>query len=144
MNAEMKQLINVFSEVFKAIHQLSYQDLAAKKLYPGQPQLLNLINAIEGITQKELSKRNCVKPSTITGMLNKLEANGYVYRTADEADKRIMRVYLTPLGQKHAEEGKKFLASLTEKLFQGFSKEELQVYLRLTEKIRSNIYRDKK
>jgi len=144
MNVEMKQLISVFSEVFKAIHQLSYQDLAAKNLYPGQPQLLNLISTDEGITQKELSKKNCVTPSTITGMLNKLEANGYVYRMPDEADKRIMRVYLTPHGREHAEDGKKFMISLTEQLFQGFSEDELQVYIRLTEKIRSNINRNKK
>ncbi len=140
MKTEVKQLVDAFSEVFKAIHQRSYHKMGDKHMYPGQPKLLALIKDHEGITQKELSEKNCVTPATITGMLNKLEANKYVIRVPDEADKRIMRVYLTPEGRHLAEQGKKFMMAMTEQLFIGFSEEELQTFVMLVEKMRSNLH----
>lgn len=136
---DIKRLIDASTEVFKLIHQLSYRNLDQLRLYPGQPKLLAIIREQEGITQKELSEKNFVKPATITGMLNKLEANQYVYRLPDKTDKRIMRVYLTPEGRRIAELGEKFLTSLTEKMFQDFSMEELGHYLYFMDKIRNNL-----
>jgi DNA-binding MarR family transcriptional regulator len=140
MKPEVKQLIKALSEIFKAIHQHSYHKMKDKCLYPGQPQLLSLIKANEGITQKDLSEKNFVKPATITGMLNKLEANHYVYRVADEADKRVMRVYLTPEGRHITKQGEKFMESLTDQLFDGFSDEELQTFVQLIQKMRTNLH----
>lgn len=138
-NNEIRQLINTFSEVFKLTHQLSYQKMDKHNMYPGQPKLLALIRYHEGLTQKELACKNFVKPSTITGMLNKLEANGYVKRIPDETDKRIMRVYLTPEGRHLAEHGENFLIKMTEQMFNGFSEEELKIFLRLADKIKGNL-----
>jgi DNA-binding MarR family transcriptional regulator len=123
----------------KAIHQHSYQKLEKTKLYPGQPQLLIHIKDNEGITQKALSEKHFVKPATITGMLNKLEANHYVYRVSDDEDKRIMRVYLTIEGRHLAEAGEKFMEGMTNQLFEGLSAEELKTLLHLIQKIRNNM-----
>jgi DNA-binding MarR family transcriptional regulator len=144
MKPEVKQLIKALSEIFKAIHQRSYHKMEDKCLYPGQPQLLSLIKAHEGITQKDLSEKNFVKPATITGMLNKLEANHYVYRVADEADKRVMRVYLTPEGRHITKQGEKFMESMTDQLFDGFSDEELHTLVQLIEKMRNNLHNQDK
>ncbi|HKL98539.1 MAG TPA: MarR family transcriptional regulator [Mobilitalea sp.] len=136
---EVREMIDAYSEVIKSVHQQSYDKLDRIKLYPGQPKLLALIKENEGLTQKELANRNCVKPATITGMLLKLEHNKYVYRIPDSKDKRIMRVYLTPEGRTMAEYGEKLLISITEKMFEGFSNEEMKTYLRLTYKVRDNL-----
>ncbi|MHB8129550.1 MAG: MarR family winged helix-turn-helix transcriptional regulator [Mobilitalea sp.] len=144
MKTEVKQVLEAFSEVFKSIHQRSYHKLGNKNLYPGQPKLLVLIKSHEGITQKELSEKNFVKPSTITGMLNKLEANKLVTRVPDEDDKRMMRIYLTPEGQHLAEQGEKFMMSMTEQLFEGFSDEELRIFVTLAEKLRDNVRNNEK
>lgn len=139
MRKEVVQLINIFSEIIKAIHQHSYHKLANANLYPGQPQLLLLIRENDGITQKALSEKHCVKPATITGMLSKLEANHFVYRVPDDVDKRIMRVYLTPEGKALAEQGEAFIIGLTDRLFDGFTDEEIQTLLRLIKKIKNNL-----
>jgi DNA-binding MarR family transcriptional regulator len=139
MRVEVKELTDNLAQVFKSIHQRSYHKMENKNIYPGQPKLLSLIKANEGITQKELSKMNFVKPATITGMLNKLEANHYLYRVPDEADKRIMRVYLTPEGRSLAEKSEMFMASLVEQLFDGFSDEELSSLLLMTQKLKDNL-----
>jgi DNA-binding MarR family transcriptional regulator len=77
-------------------------------------------------------------------MLNKLEANKYVYRVPDEDDKRIMRVYLTPEGRHLAEQGEKFMKSMMEQLFEDFSDEELHTFVILAEKLRDNLHKHEK
>lgn len=139
---DIKQLINTFSIIFRLTHQQSYQKMDKHNMYPGQPKLLALIKYHEGLTQKELASKNCVKPSTITGMLNKLEANGFVKRVPDEADKRIMRVYLTPEGRKLAKQGEHFLITMTEQMFTGFTDEELKTFIQLSDKIKGNLLKD--
>jgi DNA-binding MarR family transcriptional regulator len=136
---ERRKVIKAYMEIFRLIHQRSYSHLEKLKLYPGQPQLLALINRKEGITQKELSEKNCVKPATITGILNKLEKNHFVYRMSDKEDKRIMRVYLTDDGRKVAENAEHFIQMVTEKMFFGFSDEEVEQFLHLANKIRNNL-----
>ena len=143
MYDKMRILSNNLWEIFKFIHQKSYHKLENECLYPGQPKLLALIKDNEGITQKELSIKNCVQPSTITGMLNKLESNHYVYRVPDEADKRMMRVYLTPEGLRLAHQGDQFLKSLLEQIYEGFTEEELQTFVTLTDKMKHNLLKDK-
>ncbi len=137
--SDLKYLIDTFSEIIRSVHLCSYQQMDHVKLYPGQPKLLAVIYDHEGLTQKELADKNCVKPASITGMLNKLEANGYVYRVPDEADRRNLRVYLTPEGRDAALLGKRFLIGLAEKMFTDFTEEEIKSFIELTHKIKSNL-----
>lgn len=139
MRAEVRELTENLATVFKSVHQRSYHKLENKHLYPGQPKLLSLIKANEGIPQKDLAKINCVTPATITGMLNKLEANHFVYRRPDKSDKRIMRVYLTEEGRNLADKGELFMTSMIEQIFGRFSDDELQSFLSLTRKLKENL-----
>ncbi len=138
-NTDLKLLMETLSQIIKLSHQQSYLQMNQLNMYPGQPKLLALLRHHEGLTQKELAYKHCVKPSTITGMLSKLEANGYVCRIPDETDKRSMRVYLTPQGRQLAEQGEKYLIRLTKQMFTGFSEEELKTYIRLSDKIKRNL-----
>jgi DNA-binding MarR family transcriptional regulator len=136
---EMRPLIEAYMGVGRLIHKCSYNNMEHMKLYPGQPKFLALIKENEGVTQKELAELNSVKPATITGMLYKLEANHFVYRVPDEADKRIMRVYLTEEGRNLAEQSEQFIRSMTETLFDGFTEEDSKCFIRLTGKMRENL-----
>jgi len=72
-------------------------------------------------------------------MLSKLEANHYVRRAPDEEDKRIMRVYLTPEGRCMAEQGEAFMKGLTNRLFDGFTDEELKSMHHMVLRIKNNL-----
>lgn len=139
MKDQISQMMGTFSDIMKLIHQRTYHKHKDKCIYPGQPKLLILIKANEGITQKELASKNCVKPATITEMLKKLEANNYVYRVPDEIDKRILRVYLTPQGHRFAEYSEKYAQGMMELIFRGFSDEELQTLSSLMDRMRNNL-----
>ncbi|HHV12074.1 MAG TPA: MarR family transcriptional regulator [Clostridiales bacterium] len=139
MPEEIKQIARNLMEISKSFHLLSYHKSINKNLHPGQPKLLSLIKGHEGISQKELATMTCVKASTITGMLNTLEAKHFVYRLVDEADKRIMRVYLTPEGREVAIQSEQLMKNLYETLFKDFSTEELNVILSLSNKMIENL-----
>ena len=53
----------------------------------------------EGITHSELGKRLMLSKAPITGVVDRLERGGYVHRTADQKDRRISRVVITPRGE---------------------------------------------
>lgn len=81
-------------------HRNKAQDLlAAIDLYPGQEFLLYYLWPNDGLTQSELAEKLCVKPATLTRMLDRMEKSGYVERQADAFDQRISRVHLTESGR---------------------------------------------
>ena len=48
----------------------------------------------------ELSKRMYLNPSTITGVVDRLEKKKYVLRDRSEKDRRVVKVQLTPKGDR--------------------------------------------
>lgn len=139
LKCEIKALLDSFSDVMKLIHQKSYHKHDNLSIYPGQPKLIMLIREHDGISQKDLAAKNHVKPATITGMLNKLEAQNYIYRQPDDKDKRIMRVYLTKEGIELAQHCDYHMNLMIESFFKNFSKDELQTFTALMNKIKHNL-----
>ena len=65
------------------------------------------------ITVSEISKILRVTSPTVTQILKKLEANGFVVRHADDIDRRVVRITLTEKGQSVAHKAEEeFHASL--------------------------------
>jgi MarR family transcriptional regulator, organic hydroperoxide resistance regulator len=75
------------------------------------PQYITLIALWEedGQTVKGLSERLFLEPSTMTPMLKRLEAMGYVTRTRGTEDERIVRIGLTEAGRAVREKGIPFV-----------------------------------
>ena len=65
------------------------------------------INALacmgERTSVRELVAATAQRPSTLTGVLDRLERRGLVERAANPADRRSVLVRLTPSGQTHAD-----------------------------------------
>ena len=53
------------------------------------------------LTLGELAAREQVAPPTMTKVVEKLEAHGFVTRTVDQKDRRVSRVTVTPAGRRH-------------------------------------------
>jgi DNA-binding MarR family transcriptional regulator len=70
----------------------------AHKLSPRQFHLLGLLHDRGAMTQRELGALMDVDPSILVTLLNPLEANGYISRDRDPADRRRHVVTLTPTG----------------------------------------------
>ena len=63
-----------------------------------------LLLASSEATPRELARRTWVNPATITGIVDTLERDGLVQRRRDAADRRQVRLSLTPRGRSLAVE----------------------------------------
>lgn len=68
-------------------------------LHRAQSAVLCRLYAQDGMTQSEIASELAVQGATITNMLQRMEETGLVRRCRDEADNRVVRVYLTELGR---------------------------------------------
>lgn len=93
----------------------------ATGLSPRQFHILGLLHDHGPMTQRQLGTVMDIDPSILVGLLNPLEADGYLSRDRDPTDRRRHVVTLTPTGeqqldhattaQRHAED--EILAGLT-------------------------------
>ena len=51
------------------------------------------------VNEKFLCEALCLKSNTITPLLKKLEAKGYIEKTKDSSDERNLMITLTPVGE---------------------------------------------
>jgi DNA-binding MarR family transcriptional regulator len=103
------------------------------------PQYITLIALWEEDEQtvKGLSDRLFLEPSTMTPMLKRLEAMGYVTRTRGVEDERIVRVSLTEGGRLAREKGIP-LADVTAKAT-GLNRDEFAILQKGISNLRSNL-----
>jgi DNA-binding MarR family transcriptional regulator len=73
----------------------------AHNLSPRQFQLLGLLHDLGPMGQQELGQVMAVDPSVLVALLNPLEADGFVSRQRDAADRRRHVVVLSPAGGEH-------------------------------------------
>ena len=65
----------------------------------GQFSFLLTLYFEDGVNQETIAKRMFLNKATVARAVDKLEHEGYVYRTHDEKDGRANRIFLTPKGR---------------------------------------------
>ncbi|QGZ37340.1 MarR family winged helix-turn-helix transcriptional regulator [Stappia indica] len=68
-------------------------------LHPGQEAVLKVLSEGDGQTMSQLAAVLSVQPPTITKMVTRLSAQGFLRRAASETDGRLARVFLTDEGR---------------------------------------------
>jgi len=95
----ISEIMQSLRRIFKAIQDYSHE--VSDKFGITGPQLwvLKTISQNENLSLSNLSKRMYLHPSTITGLMDRLEKKGYVARNRDQVDRRVISVQLTPKGK---------------------------------------------
>ncbi|MBP2296567.1 MarR family winged helix-turn-helix transcriptional regulator [Azospirillum rugosum] len=103
------------------------------------PQYITIIALWEEDRQtvKSLSDKLFLEPSTMTPMLQRLEAMGYVTRMRDHEDERVVRVALTEAGRQLREKGLGF-GELTVAA-SGLPPDEFRVLQKAVARLRDNL-----
>lgn len=68
-------------------------------LRPGMAHILLVLFERDNCIIKEIAKRVELSPSTLTGMLNRMEEAGLIRRHSDSDDRRAIRIRLTSRGK---------------------------------------------
>ena len=104
-----------------------------------QHRILMLLARCEKLpSQKELAEHLDITPAAVTGALKKIEHDGYVERTLGH-DNRYMELRITDKGRALVQETKRLFSEADASIFEGFSDEELDLYISSLEKLESNI-----
>lgn len=90
------------------------------------------------LSQKSLAEHIGITPPAITGILKRLENDGYIKRLQGD-DNRYNEVKVTERGKKIVEDSFLMFSMLDKSLFDGFSDSELDLYIHCLEKIQENI-----
>jgi DNA-binding MarR family transcriptional regulator len=94
------EVVNALRRLFRAIQEYSKAILAKTGLSGPQVWALTVLERESGLSLNELSDRLFAHPSTVSGILDRLEKRGAVNRLADLEDGRGICVSLTPLGRR--------------------------------------------
>ena len=87
--------------------------------------LLSLWNE-DGLKANELGKRAGLEPSTMTGLLDRMERDGLVKREADPNDRRAHRIHLTQEGLDAEVSATKVVSNTLEKVLSTLDEKDIE------------------
>lgn len=138
-NTDAGRYINKISNRLK---RRSHKEKKTLGLTTAQENILNYI-LIAGqetnLYQKDVEKEFDLRPSTATELLRALEQKGFICRVSDEHDARFKVLCVTPKAEKMRESLEKEIDDLEKKLVRDISKEDLEVFKRIAEKMLDNL-----
>lgn len=111
------------------------------RLYEGkasQRRILIILNEVQHITQRELTRQLGIQPGSASEVIAKLEHAGLITRTPGETDRRTMMLALTEDGRCLAQEAARQRKIRHEEMFSCLSEEEKDQLLSLLEKINTD------
>lgn len=91
------------------------------------------------IFQKDLEKAFNIRRSTATEVLKLMEKNGYIEKESVKYDARLKKIKLTQKGLEEHENAMKGIHIMEDKMAEGITDEEIEVLLRVLEKIKKNL-----
>lgn len=83
---------------FNVLYHEIKTELSKEKLTVPQLDIISCLDRSKGLPLSELAERLLVTGGNITGIIDRLEKGGYVYRERDKKDRRIVRALLTEKG----------------------------------------------
>lgn len=109
------------------------------KLTLPQCFMLDMLDKSGNSSMSDLAKCMGVTTAAMTGVVDRLVRDGYVVRSSDPADRRVINIQLTSKGNKAVEMIHAHRRETLIKLFDVLSSSEREEYLRLLGKIKDGI-----
>ncbi len=101
--------------------------------------LLQRLSQVDGLVQAELGRRMAIEPATLTGIVQRLERDGWVRRDCDPDNRRLQRVWLTEKARDAMPALRRVQARRRRRIFSGFSPEDLARLEELLERMEVNL-----
>ena len=117
--------------VMRRVYDYYEQRLSPFGLTSPQYFVFNALWMGDGISIGELGERVSLDTSTITGVIDRMERNGYVERRPNPDDRRSVLVFLTGKARELGPRILEFADELDANLRQPFSQEEMDAFERV-------------
>ena len=103
-----------------------------------QKRVLMILQENGGMTQRELTAQLDIQPGSVSEVIGKLEAGGFLVRNPSETDRRTTNILLTEAGEAAAREAHAHRRERHQQMFACLSEEEKGVFLHLLEKLNAD------
>ena len=107
-----------FAKAYQLSSRFLTQKVSELNLTSVQAMVLGFLNEEDQITSSELGKRTELDSATLTGILDRLEAAGYLERKSNPDDRRSIHIHLTPKGKALGNEATQLLLSANQEFLQ--------------------------
>jgi DNA-binding MarR family transcriptional regulator len=135
----MQETDCIFFQLAKA-SQLANRFLAQKvselNITPVQALVLGFLHQEDQITSSELGRKTELDSATLTGILDRLEAAGYIERKSNPDDRRSIHIHLTPDGNTLSRQAVRVIGSANIEFLQTLTKEQKRDLLEIIKKLR--------
>ncbi|MFG1924158.1 MarR family winged helix-turn-helix transcriptional regulator [Cryptosporangium sp. NPDC048952] len=95
----MTDLLRLFTRAHKLLQAATDEAMSAHGVRVGQNLVLEVLWAEDGLTPGELAARLRVSTPTVVNAATRMETAGLITRRRDDADARLVRLYLTDTGR---------------------------------------------
>lgn len=108
---------------------------------PTQMQIIEYIleHRDEDIYQKDLEEILKLRRATVSGVLQTMEKNNLIVRVINSEDSRTKKIILNENAKKIFSENEKKIDNLEKIIISGISKDDLEVFSKVIEKMKKNI-----
>jgi DNA-binding MarR family transcriptional regulator len=134
----------IFFQLSKA-YQLGNRFLTQKvselNLTSVQAMILGFLDQEDQVTSSELGKRAELDSATLTGILDRLEAAGFIERRGNPDDRRSIHIHLTKKGKSMAREAARLIAEANTEFLQILNENQKRDLLNIIEKLRHEAQR---
>ena len=99
-------------------------------------------NPQKDIFPRDIVKRFCLTRSTVAGILQKMEQNGYIEMQSYPGDARLKKIVLTEKGDEASDLVKEQIRRMERLLVKDMTADDIDCLFQLTQKIRENLIED--
>ncbi|RBI85428.1 MarR family transcriptional regulator [Rhodosalinus halophilus] len=136
----MRDLYRMPGHLIRRMHQISVSVFAARMraagqdLTPVQFAALAALSAHSGVDQATLAGLIAYDRVTLGGVVDRLEAKGYLVREVSETDRRARILRLTPEGEAALDRARPVVDAVQDEMLAGLTRAERDELLRLLHK----------
>jgi DNA-binding MarR family transcriptional regulator len=134
----VQELINRYVAVSFTVNKKAeslIKDQIGDDLTNDQHYILRYIYRVGECTSTELADVFEVNKSAITAIINRMVDRELIKRTRDDADRRVVYLTLTGLGNQLFEKNEEKISSLVKSIITRFDQKEIQDFLKTYEKL---------
>lgn len=135
-------IIFLISRIRERANRFILQELKTRNiqgLIPSHGAILAVLAKGKALSMQQLARMIDRDKSTVTALVDKLVALGYVEKHKDSADQRITLVQLTEKGKTRRPEFEAISQNLIAKVYKGISEGEKQILVEILTKIKNNL-----
>ena len=101
--------------------------------------LLN-IDLVKGTQVTQIGPALGMEPTSLSRILKHMEKDGYIERRHDALDKRMVRIYLTPIGKEKRDTARELVLSFNNSVRNQVSDKKLETFFEVLNEIRTIIH----